>query len=95
MAASGRPLTVPGEIAAALRSHPRTPDDKIKGRPGRPGGRPQGDAAGPMVGGNGGNRRASLELSRRFRVGHRPPCLGLVWSIKVIAYLSGEEMDFV
>jgi hypothetical protein len=48
-----------------------------------------------MVGGKGGNRRASLELSRRFRAGHRPPCLGLVWSIKVIAYFLGEEMDFV
>ena len=48
-----------------------------------------------MVGGKGGNRRAPLELSRRFRVGHRPLYLGLVWSIKVIADLSGEEMDFV
>ena len=28
-------------------------------------------------------------------LGHRPPCLGLVWSIKVIAYLLGEEMGFV
>ena len=41
------------------------------------------------------HRRAPLSLSRRFRVGHRPPCLGLVWSIKVIACLLGEEMNFV
>ena len=76
-------------------SYPRTPDDKIKGvrlvYPDAPGG----VYAGPMVGGKGGNRRASHSLSRRFRVGHRPPCQGLVWSIKVIAYLLGEEMDFV
>ena len=52
--------------------------------------------AGPKDKATGGvDRRVPLSLSRRFRVGHRPPCLGLVWSIKVIAYLSGEEMDFV
>ena len=28
-------------------------------------------------------------------LGHRPPCLGLVWSSKVIAYLLSEEMGFV
>ena len=95
MPAPGRPLPAAGEKAVALRSHPHAPDDKIKGRPPGLPGRPQGDAAGPMVGGTGGKRRAPLELSRRFQVGHRPPCLGLVWSIKVIAYLSGEEMDFV
>jgi hypothetical protein len=29
------------------------------------------------------------------QLGHRPPCLGLFWSIKVIACLLGEEVDFV